>query len=1389
MVYRLFVSHSSRDSSSAVAVSRWLVENEPSLLGEIYLDIDADTGIAPGNRWKSELVRAVDRCEAVLCLISTDWESSAECIAEFRHAESLNKRIFCARLDKRAVGERTREWQFCDLFHDGDGAVTTIALDDEAEVVFSGDGLNRLLRGLREAGIGAEHFPWPPPGDAARAPYRGWQPMEDVDAAVFFGRDPQILRASDTLRGIRATGVEGLFVILGPSGVGKSSFLRAGLLPRLNRDRRNFVVADIVRPERAPLSGDQGLAHAIWQLRQRFRLNDPPLGEIKAACLVGDSGQLTAWLREALGGRTDDSATPTVVLPIDQAEELFAAEAGAEARSFLGLLGALLQSGPSGGLPVIAVATIRADRYESLQTSQELQDVRTREFGDLKPMPLTEFKEVITGPAARASAAGLRLRLEPQLVEQLLADAVGGADSLPLLALTLSRLYLDYGSTEALTLANYQLMGGVQRIVTAEIDTLLAGDLVTRAEQLEILRTAFIPWLATVDPDTELVSRRLARWRELPAASHELVDAMVARRLLVKDVRDGETVVEVALESLFRQWDSLAQWIRDQAEDLKAADNLDHAAADWERNDRGPEWLIGGLRLAAAEKLSTTSSFVERARHASSFLQASREHEDAEAQAELRDAQQRRDVAEAHATALRKRAKVLRAVLALTLVVALVAVGGLIYAEHQRQAADTRSREALAERLTSQAQSILVGGQPGTALEAITKLLAAQRIATTPDLGPMLTALIRTARLQRIIQAPDGQFLSADGTRVVALGEAGAQLVDTATGSTVGTPFAQASDSISSSGPDNRYLATVSNNNEIRVWDSVTGQLVGQPIPVDERPSGVAVSADGRRVAADDANATVRLWDLETGRPIGGVLPGRAGETLLAFSPNGRRLASTDNEGDVRLWDSNNAAPLGKPLHSSTPGYITTIAFSPDSREVAVAATSILLTDPARLLQIWDVDTGASIEGPPSGNSEVILSIAFSRDGSRIATGGSDKRVRLWDAHTGQSIGEPLTLHDQVTDVAFAHGSDHIVAIAGDTVHTYNADPHAELLAEMGGSKLYSAGAQAVTFSVLSTLAGPRIVVFDERRVRVLNAETGEQVGQAIDVGPQKDFYCDVSPDGRWLVLWRAGQDVRIIDATTGRWHGKPLGGHQDVVNAVQFSPDSQVLATASDDKTIRLWDWRSGRQIGEPMTMGAPVQSVEFSGDGRHLLSRSSNELQVWDTTTRATVGKPIPLESLIAATAISPDGERVVATTSELMLQFDMQTGETLPPLKGHTLAVSGLAFGVDGRYLVSGGRDETVRFWDTTSGRQLGDSVNVTAQLVLVQVSRDGRRVFVTEVGGSEPVGQFTGLRVSQLPAPPAWADGLCDKLARNPTDDQWDAWVSPAVDYIQICPDST
>ena len=276
---------------------------------------------------------------------------------------------------------------------------------------------------------------------------------------------------------------------------------------------------------------------------------------------------------------------------------------------------------------MIVAVTIRADRYELLQIAPELAGIQSVVFDELKPMPPAGFKEVITGPARRATAAGRRLMIEPALVERLLTEAAEGADALPLLALTLERLYRDFGDDGDQTVAEYESMGGMAQVVQTEVDSLLAADPDQRQTQLDILHDAFIPWLATINPDSDQPMRRVARWADLPEPSRPLIDALVARRLMVKDIRNDEVVVEVALESLLRQWDDLAGWLREEAQDLKDADTLERAAADWQASGHNESWLVGGTRLADAETLAAKPRFRDRLDPSRDYLHASRERE------------------------------------------------------------------------------------------------------------------------------------------------------------------------------------------------------------------------------------------------------------------------------------------------------------------------------------------------------------------------------------------------------------------------------------------------------------------------------------------------------------------------------------------------------------------------------------------------------------------------------------------------------------------------------------------------------------------------------------------------------------------------------------------
>jgi formylglycine-generating enzyme required for sulfatase activity len=620
-VSTIFISHSSADNAEAIALRDWLVSEG---WDDLFLDLDTDRGIAAGERWERALNEAARRCEAVLFLVSRDWLSSAWCRKELYLAHRLNKRIFGILIEDLSVEEIPKdlagEWQLVRLASGRDHVMQRVLLpvtQQEVHVTFSAEGLKRLKYGLEQAGLDARYFSWPPAHDPKRAPYRGLKPLEADDAGIFFGREAPTIEAIQQLRGMRAGAPPRLLVILGASGAGKSSFLRAGLLPRLGREDRTFLPLPAIRPERAAISGETGLLRALEGAFAVAGLKTPR-AELRSAVDGGVAKlkPMLATLAEtatpvALEG--DAKAKPlAIVIAIDQGEELFLAEAQDEARPFLALLRGLLTADDPA---IIAIFTIRSDNYERLQETEKLDGVHQQVI-NLGPMPRGSYAEVIKGPARRFNDATRELKIDEALVQALLTDIDrGGAkDALPLLAFTLERLYDEYHATTHLRVAHYETLGRIGGSIEAAVERAFkAADndgRIPRDRQarLTLLRRGLIPWLAGIDPDTKAPRRRVARLSEIPAAARPMIDLLVEQRLLSTDVAQDtkEATIEPAHEALLRQWGLLQAWLEEDAEFLIWLDGVKRAARDWQAKGKEIRWLgHSGERLVYAERLLT----------------------------------------------------------------------------------------------------------------------------------------------------------------------------------------------------------------------------------------------------------------------------------------------------------------------------------------------------------------------------------------------------------------------------------------------------------------------------------------------------------------------------------------------------------------------------------------------------------------------------------------------------------------------------------------------------------------------------------------------------------------------------------------------------------------
>lgn len=990
-----------------------------------------------------------------------------------------------------------------------------------------------------------------------RPPYVGLSPFQPEDAEWFFGRERFVEQLMDLLSRRR------FVVVFGASGVGKSSVLRAGLLPRWRAENGDcsFVLCT---------PGQRPVAELATHLARQ-----------------PDEGEL--------------------LIVVDQFEELFTlCRDDAERGRFVDMLVTVAEAPDSRCRIVLGV---RADFYAHCTAYPRLLELLTDAQVAVGSMTTDELRRCIVQPAVRASCT-----LEGALLAELVTHASGNAGGLPMLSHALLETWRRRrGNT--LTLAGFQAAGGIEGALAHTAESAYTS--LTPAQQ-HLARELFLR-LTALGEGTEDTKRRVNR-AELPPDAKDVLDVLAEARLISL----AQTTVEIAHEALIRAWPRLRRWLAEDRDGLRTHRQLTEATQDWVELEQDPGALYRGARLAVAHEWASRSdrrselNSTERA-----FLDASVALRETEQRAATRRSRQLRYLALGLAVLLI--AAMVTSVVAIQqrqdavrtrelAVSRQLGTQALVLADSDPITARLLAVQAFRIAPTMEARSALLSMSAHQEFqgEIAAHSGAASEVAFAPD-GHTLISVGRdktvalwdttTRRRMAALSAHDtwlkAMALSHDGT-TLATGGDDQRLVlwdfpsRTPIASLVGHTGVIRELAIS---PDGHTLATAGGNRTLILWDVVTrtrlATLTGH---TGDQIKALGFSADGRTLASAGDDKSILLWDMPSRTVRARLLGHQTMIYSLAFSPTGTLLASASEDGRILLWDT--AKP---PMSRQLGDGVNDVAFTSDGHTLATAN--------ANQATLWDVDTRVPRAVLNHDADATVNAIAFSPDGHTLAAvTESANTLTLWNVSAPSAPTEVDTFPSPLLDVAY--GPDgHTLAIAGydKTITLWNSTYHSRAATIDAGGVV-----NGLTFSP----DGRTLAAADDDNQVVTLWNVATLARKSVLSGHTSWVRTAVfSPDGRTLASDGADQTVILWDVATGTQLAR-LTNHTDAYHTgVAFSPDGTTLALTSANHTVLLWNTQQHTPIARLTGHLDQIRAVAFSPDGRTLATGGADQtINLWD-------------------------------------------------------------------------------------------------------------------------------------------------------------------------------
>lgn len=1159
----------------------------------------------------------------------------------------------------------------------------------------------------------------PVPGEP---PYKGLTYFTEKDADLYFGREILTDRLIARLQDDR------FLAVVGASGSGKSSVLRAGIIPRLRHT--NWLVHGFT-PGPSPL---QSLANSLTR-------DDASLlaaSEVKKA-LHDDSNTLNLVSNKIVVR----SETSRMLIVVDQFEELFTlCKDESERTSFLENL---LMVAQSSNTTAILIA-VRADFYEHCLRYENLRPWMTRFQEAIGAMSSQDLVRVIVEPARQGG-----WRFVEGLVEQFLDDVGQEPGRLPLLSHALLETWKRRrGAT--MTLGGYRDAGGVEGAIARSAERTLQN---FTEEQIADAELVFLSLTELGEGSED--TRRVATLDELAqkTGSRSSLDPMLQKLVEARLITVSQQEVEVAHEALIRRWPRLHGWLEQNRDRLRFERQLMLDAQEWLRLERDTGALYRGARLVQANEWMEENEIVPNAL-ALEFLIASQEL--AARQEREREAQQQRELeqerklaeeqrlraeeAEKASARLRTRRNVSLTLAIIGFALAILAVLlwqqssqnanlaednlatatiALVQAESERVRADGNAATAEVEKQNAEELQQVAEAE---STRAAANLLLAQENELTANtreqeaerqskvaLAQSLAAIVQPLRSNNHTNDALAALLGVQALYFNEAYDGSAEwLIDESLRSVLEDSyfsFLQGThdDIVNTAAfsPDSSLLATAGNDRTVRVWkagDIFTDEIILEG--PEQSIRSTAFSPDGTLLASADADGKVFIWNSNDFSAEPMILDAHDDWIwAVEFSPDGNWLATGSSDRIVKLWEVNDleAEPVELDGHTDR---VWALAFSPDSTQLATAGRD-------QTVRIWDLANPNSATAVLRSHEAGIRSVAFSPTGTFLASAGDDNSVRLWQTDSWSTSPTVLQGHqDRVQSVAFHPRLQQLASASADnTIRIWQLDN-----LETQSSFVFSGIASGVT-SIAYSPDGEWLASADVRNnVRLWRSGLPVAAPSTLTGHESRIRTLDVSPDGQWIATGSGGPDN--IDMSARLWHlglqedeSIILGTYQDFVQDVDFSLDGKWIAavnTRADDDGARLRIWSmtnlSQEAFSIPSHEGVSlVTTVAFSPDSMQVATGGQNgviEIRQVDAIT----ADPMTLrgsDTRILEIAYSPDGSQIASVSEDgFMHVWDFANPTEPTVIQAHDAVARVVTYSPDGKWLASGGDDSEIKLW---------------------------------------------------------------------------------------------